>query len=67
MEEVNKNKEVDNTDKNLTIFDVSDSDLINKIKKCKDEVIEDMEMAGYPMETPLIHSLVDLIKLIEKL
>jgi hypothetical protein len=48
-------------------MNISDSDLINKIKKCKDEVIEDMEMAGYPMESPLIHSLVDLIKLIEKL
>ena len=48
-------------------MNISDGDLINKIKKCKDEVIEDMEMAGYPMESPLIHSLVDLIKLIEKL
>lgn len=67
MEEVNKNTELDNTDKKLHISDVSDSDLINLIKKCKDEVVEDMEMCGYPMEAPLIKSLVDLIKLIDKL
>lgn len=42
-------------------------ELINQIKKCKDNVIEDMEMCGYPMEAPLIHSLVDLVKLIDRL
>jgi hypothetical protein len=67
MNKDNMNTEVNNTDKKLHISDVSDSDLINQIKKCKDVVIEDMEMAGYPMEAPLIHSLVDLIKLIERL
>lgn len=67
MNTENKSTELDNTDKKLHISDVSDSDLINQIKKCKDEVIEDMEMCGYPMEAPLIHSLVDLVKLIDKL
>lgn len=67
MEEVNKNTEPNDTDKKLHISDVSDSDLVNQIKKYKDIVVEDMEMCGYPMEAPLIESLVDLINLIDRL
>jgi hypothetical protein len=67
MNKNNKNTELNDIDKKLHISNVSDSDLINQIKKCKDEVVEDMEMCGYPMEAPLIESLVDLIKLIDKL
>ena len=67
MDKDNKNTELNNTDEKLHISDVSDSDLINQIKKCKNDVIEDMEMCGYPMEAPLIESLVNLIRLIEKL
>lgn len=67
MDKDNKNTELNNKDEKLHISDVSDSDLINQIKKCKNDVIEDMEMCGYPMEAPLIESLVNLIRLIEKL
>ena len=67
MDKDNKNTELNNTDEKLHISDVSDSDLINQIKKCKNDVIEDMEMCGYPMEAPLIESLVNSIRLIEKL
>jgi hypothetical protein len=66
-ESKNLEQNLDKSNEKLHISDVSDSDLINQIKKCKDEVIEDMEIAGYPMESPLIDSLVDLIKLIERL
>lgn len=63
----NLEKSMERWQPELGISDVTNNDLINQIKKCKEEVIDDMEVCGYPMEAPLIQSLVHLIKLIDRL
>jgi cell division protein FtsB len=67
MDKDNKNLELDNTDKKLHISDVSDSDLINQIKKYKNELLIDLEEMVYTSEQPIPDSFFNLSRLIDKL
>lgn len=56
-----------NENSELNISDVSDIDLINQIKKYKDELLIDLEEMIYTSEQPIPDSFFNLSRLIDKL
>ena len=56
-----------NSKTSSSITDVSDSDLINQIKKYKDELLIDLEEMTYTSEQPIPDSFFNLSRLIDKL
>ena len=60
-------KKLNNSEENLSISDVSDSDLINEIKKYKEELLLDLEEMVYTSEQPIPDSFFNLNRLIDKL
>jgi hypothetical protein len=60
-------KSFNEAQENLNISDVSDSDLINQIKKYKEELLSDLEEMVYTSEQPIPDSFFNLSRLIDKL
>ena len=67
MKDLKHIKRFNESDENLNISDVSDSDLITQIKKYKDELLQDLEEMVYTSEQPIPDSFFNLSRLIDKL
>ena len=67
MKDLKHIKRFNESDENLNISDVSDSDLITQIKKYKDELLQDLEEMVYTSGQPIPDSFFNLSRLIDKL
>ena len=67
MKDLKHIRRFNESEENLNISDVSDSDLINQIKKYKEELLSDLEEMVYTSEQPIPDSFFNLSRLIDKL